>query len=325
MTKRLNVFFEGLAFLLLLSFALILAFGKNFSATVTDGISLWAACVLPALFPYFFITAVMSSMRVTGKLSNKLSPITKRLFNTGGSTGYAFFTSVISGYPVGAKTVADLKNKNLLSDTEAVRAAAFCSTSSPMFLMGSVGSIMFNNAHFGLCLFVTHLLSSIAVGILFSFYKRKDKPQSTFSSKNDKRVDNVLYESVYSAVISILVVGGLITVFYLITEILTTLGVLTPLVNLLKQLLGDKNIAEGIVYGLFECTKGLKALSCAGINFFTLPICAALCGFGGLSVIAQSISYLKSAKIKTAPFVFAKLIGAVINFIIGVLVSIICF
>lgn len=325
MTKRLNVFFEGLAFLLLLSFALILAFGKNFSVAVTDGILLWAACVLPALFPYFFITAVMSSMRVTGKLSNKLSPITKRLFNTGGSTGYAFFTSVISGYPVGAKTVADLKNKNLLSDTEAVRAAAFCSTSSPMFLIGSVGSIMFNNAHFGLCLFVTHLLSSITVGILFSFYKRKDKPQSTFSSKNDKSVDNVLYESVYSAVISILVVGGLITVFYLITEILTTLGVLTPLVNLLEQLLGDKNIAEGIVYGLFECTKGLKALSGTGLNFFTLPICAALCGFGGLSVIAQSISYLKSAKIKTAPFIFAKLIGAVINFIIGVLVSIICF
>ena len=125
----------------------------------------------------------------------------------------------------------------------------------------------------------------------------------------------------YSAVISILVVGGLITVFYLITEILTTLGVLTPLVNLLVQLLGDKNIAEGIVYGLFECTKGLKALSGAGINFFTLPICAALCGFGGLSVIAQSVSYLKSAKIKTAPFILAKLTMAVIGFILGLILS----
>ena len=325
MTKRLNVFFESVAFLFLLALALLLAFGKNFSAAVTGGVSLWAACVLPALFPYFFITAVMSSMSVTGKLSNKLTPITKTLFNTGGMAGYAFFTSVISGYPVGAKTVADLKNKKLLSDAEAVRAAAFCSTSSPMFLTGSVGSIMFNNARFGLCLFAVHFISSVIIGVIFSFYKRKEKPLISVLNESRSRVDNVLYESVYSAVISILVVGGLITVFYLLTEILTSLGILTPIVNLLSQIFGDKTIAEGVVYGLFECTKGLKAVAGGGINFFTLPVCAALCGFGGLSVIAQSVSYLKSAKIKTAPFFLAKVLSAVINFIIGIIFSVICF
>ena len=97
------------------------------------------------------------------------------VFNINGAVGYALFISLISGYPIGAKTVADLKNSNALNDTEAVRASAVCSTSSPMFLIGSVGSIMFNDKRFGLSLFLCHVFSVLINGFFFSFYKRKEK------------------------------------------------------------------------------------------------------------------------------------------------------
>ena len=322
MTKKLNAVLDCSFFILLITISLILALGSGFNAAVTDGIKLWAACVLPSLFPYFFITAILSSLSVTSKISKLLSPITKRAFNCGGLVGYAFFMSLLSGYPIGAKTVSDLKSKGLIGEEEAVRAACVCSTSSPMFLIGSVGNLMFNSTEFGIKLLATHLIAATLNGVIFSFYKRK----KGFSSAADftlQKADNVLYEAVYSAVISVLVVGGLITVFYLLTEILLRTGVLLPVINLLNLILHDLNAAQGITLGLFECTKGLKLISSSNLGSFTLPITAAVCGFGGLSVIIQSVAYLKQAKIKTAPFLLSKVTGAVVNFLIGLIITLI--
>lgn len=323
MVKYLNSFFSFILFLLLIAFSIILAFGKGYSKVVLDGLNLYLACVVPSLLPYFFITTILSSMQITSKISNKLGLVTKPLFNVGGAVGYAFFMSLISGYPVGAKIVSDLKEKGLISEGESVRASALCSTSSPMFLINSVGAIMFNNVRFGLTLFLCHILSSISVGVIFSFYKRKEKPFD-LPFINAKKVDNVLYESAYSSVISILVVGAIITIFYLLTFVLFSLGVLSPIVSIFSFVFGNEILGKGLTFGLFECTQGLKIISTLPNNFFAFPLSAFICGFGGFSVLMQSTAYLKKAKIKTAPFILAKIICAVINLILSIIICLVC-
>ncbi len=322
MVKNLNTLLSFALFLLLIAFSLILAFGKGYSAVVLDGLSLYLACVVPSLLPYFFITAILSNLKATSKIANRLSFFTKRIFNVGGAVGYAFFMSLISGYPVGAKLVSDLKEKGLISKTESIRASALCSTSSPMFLINSVGSIMFNSVRFGLTLFLCHFFSSIIVGVIFSFYHRKEKPLS-LPFINDKKVDNVLYESAYSSVISILVVGAIITIFYLLTNVLFSLGVLSPIVSAFSFVFGNEILGKGLTFGLFECTQGLKILSTLKGSFLVLPLSTFICGFGGLSVLMQSIAYLKKAKIKTAPFILAKIICAVINFVLSMIICLV--
>ena len=173
MSKYLYTFLEFVAFCLLIAFSIILALDKSYSFVVLDGISLWLACVLPSLFPYFFITACLSNLNLTGKFCAKLSPLTTNLFKVNGSVGYAYFISLVSGYPVGAKMVSDLYIGKVISNNEAVRASALCSTSSPMFLISSVGAIMFKNSLFGILLFLSNVLSSMIIGIIFSFYNRE--------------------------------------------------------------------------------------------------------------------------------------------------------
>ena len=207
MVKKLNTFFSFTFFLLLICISLILSLGSGFSSLTLEGINLWLSLILPAMFPYFFITAILSSLSITSKISNKFSPLTKRLFNTSGACGYAFFMSIIAGYPMGAKIVSDLKEKGAISHTEAVRACAFCSNSSPMFLISSVGSIMFNNTTVGFVLFISNVLSAIIIGIIFSNYNKKEKPTNKVFLSSQK-IDNILYESAYSSVISVLVVGA---------------------------------------------------------------------------------------------------------------------
>ena len=190
MTKKTNLLTESALTLILLAFSVYLALSQSATSATIDGIKLWIACVLPALFPYLFITAILTSLSVTVKFSTKLSPITTRLFNTGGISGFCYFLSILSGYPIGAKTVADMRNKGLIDQAEAQRAAALCSTSSPMFLIGSVGNIMFKSNRFGLMLFSTHFLSSIIIGIIFSFYKRREKPTETYPKMKEKSENN---------------------------------------------------------------------------------------------------------------------------------------
>ena len=321
MIKSFNSFFDTAIFFLLILFSLVLAFGQNFSVIVLDGINLWVACVLPSLFPYFFITAVLSKLKMTSKISNGLSPLTKRFFNVGGAVGYAFFISLLSGYPTGAKMVSDLKEKGLISDEESIRASAVCSTSSPMFLIGSVGNLMFGSSLFGVLLFCCHLLSALTIGFIFSFYKKGQALSKNATFISEEQTDNILYESVFSAVTSVLVVGGLIVIFYLLTEVMFRIGLLSPLINGLGVLFGNQTTAKGIVFGALECTSGLKSLCSLGITSLSLPLCAFTCGFGGLSVIIQSVAYLKKAKIKTAPFIFSKLLSAVVNFIYALIAS----
>ena len=323
--KKLKPFFEFVLFFLLLSISILLAVDKRYSIAVVDGIKLWFACVMPALFPYFFITTILSSLKVTGKISNLLTPVTTRLFGVSGCVGYAFVMSLISGYPVGARTVADLREKALISESESVRASALCSTSSPTFLIGSVGNLMFKNASFGLLLFLSHIITAVLTGIIFSFYKRKSRPFKTRYSAPDSTIDNVLYESAYSSVMSVLVVGGLITIFYLLTEILLSLKVLQPIIFLVSSIVKDEQVSKSIVLGLIECTKGLSTLSTAKFCVFTLPLASLICSFGGLSVITQSLAYLKKAKIKTAPFILSKIISAVLSFFVALLFSLLFF
>ena len=321
-TKALN---EYALFFALIAFAGALAFGKGYSYAVTDGVKLWAASVLPALLPYFFITALLSELSVTAKLSDKLSPPVRKLFNLNGNAGFAFVMSALSGYPVGAKLVADLKTNGCLSDAESVRAAAICSLPSPMFIIAGVGGIMFNDKTFGACVLACNVLAALFTGVIFSFYKNTRNKAAARRTDHCRRPEsdggNPLYDGIYSAVISVLVVGGLIAVFTVIAEILNDAGALKPVKSLIGVFTDDENVKNGISAGLLEMTGGLKALSSGGKTFLSLPSAAAISGFGGACVLVQSAAYLKSARIKTAPFLAAKALEAVLSFCFGLLFS----
>lgn len=307
---------DGFLFLILAVLLATFIVGKNYSAVALDGMRLFAVAVFPSVFPYFFITSLLSSLSVTRDLSKLLSRPSKKIFNSGGLVGYAYFISLLSGYPAGAKTVSDLRKRGLLSDSESVRASGICSTSSPSFLISVVGGGIFGNGRFGALLFLSHLLSSLIIGFACSFYKRKDKPKNELYVDAPK-ADNVLYDCAFSSMISCLVAGGLITVFYVLAEMLLRSGLLNPLIGVLTAVFKDENLATGLSLGLFECTRAVKTVGNGAITFFTLPVLGAISGFGGLSVIAQSVAFLKNAKIKTAPFFFFKISGAIVNFLIG--------
>ena len=213
---------EFLPFILIVFFAVILSVNKGFSHFTLDGIKMYFALIFPTLFPYLFLTTLLSFNKGCKKLAKLLSPVTKKLFKASGLVGYAYFMSLLSGYPIGASIISDLKNSNLISEKEAERGSILCSTCSPSYMISTVGSIMFNSLSFGLNLYAVQILSSFLVSILFSFFY-KDEP-SPHLFLTDKKSQNVIYDSITSAITSTLFVGAIITLFYVFSEVLYSLG-----------------------------------------------------------------------------------------------------
>ena len=276
-------------FFALLLFASVLIINGGYFSAVKRGLSVWLVAILPTVFPYVFITASLSKLEITGKITASAGKVTKTLFNTGGATAFALFISVISGYPLGAKTVAELKKGGLLTKTESERASTFCSTSSPVYMITGVGTIALKNRLFGWALFLSNVISAIIVGIVFRFYKKQDKPSPIKPSCS--KCDNVFYESVFSSVTSTLVLCGTTVLFTVVTEILLSFGLLSFPIKIGYCLLKDYGLSKGVIFGFFECSLGIREITKIGLTFWTLPLCGLLCGFGGISSMLSSVGF----------------------------------
>ncbi len=319
MIKAIKIIRDFLPFIFIVCFALMLALNKSFSGFTIEGLKMYFACILPSLFPYCFITAILSFLSGTEKMSKLISPFFERVFKVNGACGYAFLMGLISGYPVGSIIVADFRSKNLINSAEAERASVLCSTSSPAFLISVVGSMAFNNVKFGLGLYFCHIISAIIVGAIFSYHRKKEKPKE-FVGFTIKKSDDIISECTFSAINSALLVGALITLFYIFTEVLFSIGILNIPIKIFSLLTGNEQVGKGIIFGIFETTKAVKTLSFTPANRLSFCTMATLCGFSGISAIMQALTCLKKAKIKTAPFIYSKLLSAVLNFIFSFIV-----
>ena len=113
-------------------------------------------------------------------------------------------------------------------------------------------------------------------------------------------------------------VGGFITIFYLVTEVLSVLNIISFISKILASVLSFTHISEqeisAILFGLTEVTHGVKDLSTLGLNL--APTICGLISFSGISIIMQSMTFLKQAKIKTRTFVIFKCVSMIISYFI---------
>ncbi len=288
-----------------------------YSASVLEGITLFFIAVFPGLFPFMFLTKLLTSLGAVKKISAKFSPITQFLFGTHGISSYVFIMSILSGYPIGAKLICDLYCANIISQKDAKKMCAFCTTSGPIFIIGSVGIAMFGSAIVGIILYISHILSSILCGIIFSG-KRSKQTQELKICDNQTLPDNLLASTMKDTVESILLVGAYITIFFLLADILTNIGFLNPIIYILNKILSFfniNNLGNGIVCGILEVTRGCKILSQTQ-NIYSVCFMCSCISFSGLSIIMQSMSFLKKCKIKAPYFISVKCLHAVLSFII---------
>ena len=298
-------------FLLFLTFALVYNPQRYITACI-EGLTIWMLTVLPSLLPFFFITLLLTNLGIAGRLAKKCAPLTSLLYNSGGEAGFVQIMSFISGYPVGAKLIAELYNEGVIDNNEATKISLFTSTSGPMFIVGSVGIGMFSSKTVGIFLICSHFLATILNGLIF---RGLNKTENNSVLKLKKYHGNLLYDCAYGSTISCLIVGCFIAVFYVFFQILNDFNILSPITYIFEIIFNDEKKALGFCAGLIELTNGCILLS-KSIDPLSVSLTAFLISFGGLSIIIQSTSFLKQAQVNIKIFILSKLTQAITTFFI---------
>ncbi len=283
------------------------------------GIKLWANAVLPSLLPFFFLTSLLLSLGFVQKIGKFFAPITTRLFKTDGISGYIYAMSIISGYPVGAKTTAELYENGLISRGQAHKITTFTSTSGPLFIIGTVGIGMFGSAKLGYLILLCHIVGAGLNGLIYrnTFLNNYPSHIATFSKQNP------LEDNMFNSIKSVLVVGGYIALFYMLISMLNNYNILYPFCKFLSLLLRcDISICNSIVNGLIEMTRGCLDLSKLALsNRQVLAIATALISFGGVSIFTQALSFLSKFKISLRFYFLSKITQTIISVILALIVG----
>lgn len=300
----------ALLFVILTAFsAALIARPEKYVSACAEGIALWAQCVLPSLFPFMVICAIMVNTGLTEKLSSPLKKVCGAV-KLPQAAAICFLMSATSGYPAGSRTVSQFYSSGACTQEGCKKLAFLCSTSGPLFMTGTVGAGMFGDGAAGAKLFAAHIISVAAVAIFISLAGKRCESSIPPSC----RENNVLYESFYGSVSAALTAGAFIAFFYTAAEIAHDFYILYPIERFLSIFTGE-NIAKAVASGLVEMTGGCAQLAACGEDL-ALPFAGFLITFGGACVLSQQLSYLTKCGVGSLKFILVKFIQAAACFII---------
>lgn len=291
-TRTLTAFYTTV---ILLAFVLFLLFPARYLQCVRDGVSLWAVSVLPAALPFLFLTGLLAGTPLFARLARWLAPFF-RLFGISGTGGCCACLSMLSGYPAGARTIADAHARGALSKHEMLRAAALASTSGPSFLVGAAGAAMAGKAVLGWVMLCAHFAGVLLPVFLLARFAPKQIRESAIALPGSADVPKTLSASV----LAVLTVGGAVALFYcfgcMLSDLLTPLSLPETLCN--------------ILVGLMEMTSGCARLLAAPTALH-VSLATFLVTFGGLCVLLQQWTFLAETGIPLGKFLLIKLAQAV--------------
>gem|GEM_PF-37727 len=137
--------------------AALLFFPDVSAAAAREGVTLCLQTVLPSLFPFFVLSSLLVQSDVPRLLSRAMAGVMYPLFGVSGAGASALILGLLGGYPVGARTVAELYGRGEIAREEAEQLLAFCNNSGPGFFLGVCGTAVFGSARAGAYLYLIHV------------------------------------------------------------------------------------------------------------------------------------------------------------------------
>ena len=97
--------------------------------SVAEALALCARSVVPSLFPFLVASSALLALGFGELAAPWLAGLMEPLFRVPGAGSAALVLGLVGGYPIGAKTAADLYRENWLTVRIKTRKSANCSSS----------------------------------------------------------------------------------------------------------------------------------------------------------------------------------------------------
>lgn len=284
-----TIFFIFLTYCILTHSQLSLYYALN-------GLQLWYSKMIPSLLPFMIISGLMIRLRLTEGFVSLVYPVIHPLFHVSKNACYVIMMGFLCGFPMGARIIADLYLRGMLSHREAEFLLSFCNNIGPVYFMSFALPLLHRE------LFLPYFLGMYGLPLIYGIVLRKTLYRDIDTTTHKYNFENLLvacscnqketllYETddaINTSIHSILSLGGYMVLFNLL--------------NLIPHVITGRPSA--LLAPLFEISGGLNILS-HRLPLYTLLILP----FGGLSCIAQTYSCIRDTDLSISKYTIHKLI-----------------
>ena len=291
-----------------------------------DGAKLWFKAILPTSFPFAVICNLLISYDGITLYSKLLGPLICKPLNLSKNSSFPLTVSFLCGYPLGSKFSADTYDLGYIERSEYIRLINIATNCGPLFIIGTVGCAMLNNISYGYLLLIGNYLSVIIIGLI-TIKKRTSLPQKErvkiARNPTENNLGTALKKALEDGINTALSIGGFIIIFSVIIAIIKNNNIFSTIFFKIESLLHlEPNSLYGIFLGSIEITNGCNILSSSSLSIpLKLSLISFLCSFSGLSIIAQSYSFLSKHNISLLKYFVLKFLQGVLSFFITLIFS----
>lgn len=256
--------------------------------SVNVSINLFIKNLFVSLFPFF----LLADFLINYNYVYYLSKIFKFKYS------YVILMCMLSGLPSNAKYISKLLENNQINKEDAEILMSVTFFPNPMFVVVSIGVLVFNNTFTGIVMLLNIYLSNI----IFYLIKYKKLTKNNIKINNNQlSFSSLLKSSILNNMNTLIVILGTIVFFTTITNILF---------NYIEMPL----VFESIITSIFEMTSGIKKISDLTIstNLKYMLISSSL-SLSGLSILAQASSMLSNYNLDFKSIIKNKLIILLLN------------
>lgn len=275
--KKSDLYMTAIIFCCFTLILFMMNYPRQLSDGVKSGIELCACTLIPSMFPFFVVSSFLLKSGAISFLGKIIDKVSLKLFKLSGCAFAVFIISLLSGFPVGAKLTAKLKDSGSLSQSDCARLMTCTVNAGPAFVVVAVGANMYLSKTVGLIIFASLTFSAVIIMIVSSFFYKHSLPERKFDTCFKISFPQCLVESVSDATDNMINVCGFVLVFSCFMTKLSSLS--------------DVSMLFEVSFGAAEAVKS-----------FSPPVTAAVIGWGGLCVHCQIFSCITKCRGGIFPF-----------------------
>ena len=275
--------------------------------SIKTNVDLFLYKLIPSVFPYIFLTNILIESGMIFNLSFGLSKIASKIFNITPICCPTVIISLLMGYPNAAKYITTLYANDLIDSKRAQMLLGFTSNASPAYIISTLGLAFYNSFALCIILLISHILSSLILGIILGIkYKNIIQQTSSISYIYPKKTKG--FEVISNSIWNTLKTLGLIFCFMVIFSSITKL--ICNTLNLNKDF-------SAIISCIAEITNGLCDVSCANFDMIIKILITSFgLSFGSFMIIYQIYAVAHSCNVNLFVFIKHKVIQGILSTII---------
>lgn len=266
--------------LCLLFFLLCLLFPETTGNGISAGLVLISTQVIPALYPFIFLTTLFKYFNASSGRTVSL-PL---------SMGTAF----LSGYPLGAKIVAEQYDESAFIPAQSM--LTICNNPSPAYMISYIGLRCFGSPLTGLLMYISILSGNLISGLISVFFFRSDPmpTRNKLKFQSTRSISLILDRVIQDTFTTVVTVSSYILVASVAAAFINQISILPPVMKALGA-------------AFLEMTTGIGILSPLPLPInFKILLMIPILSFGGLSVIAQTASMIRNTHLSIKKYMAVK-------------------